>query len=535
MNKLVAFDPVRRLLVHDTEQADKVVEALPDARKLHNGYVATPLSLYNLQVLSWLGLPVIRPLDRDYDWPIHPGLKPLQHQRNMANFMVLNPRSFNLSDPGTMKTLASLWAADYVMRHYPPGECRCIIVCTVSTMQRVWADAIFQNMLGRRTFVVLRGSAEARQKLFQKKVDFYIVNYEGLAIGAPSYDIASRQWTKPAKLYKDILLRADIKIAIIDEVSAYRDHTTERHRVARALLLHRDYLWLLTGTPCSKGPLNAYGLHRLIHPQGESFHSYRNRIMYNMDGRWLPLPGATTEAFKLLQPAIRYEIKECVELPLNTIQFRDVEMSPTQKKAMKALRTQAQLMINDKIVNAVNEAVMRLKLIQIACGAIYDSDRTIHKVDAAPRLRVVREIIEESEDKFIIFAPFRSVLYLLKQELKEYDTELIHGDVSDKERNRIFYQFQNSEDIRGLIADPGTMAHGLTLTAASFIIWYAPTDKTEIYLQANKRIDRPGQVKATTIFQLAGTGIEREIYRRNAHEQSMQGLVLQMVRDKRDD
>jgi SNF2 family DNA or RNA helicase len=250
---------------------------------------------------------------------------------------------------------------------------------------------------------------------------------------------------------------------------------------------------------------------------------------------WEPLPGATKEAFKLLRPAIRYEISECAELPPCTVQFRDVELSTHQKSAMKELKKEAELVINNDVVTAVNEAVLRLKLIQISCGAVYGPERTIHKVDAAPRLKVVREILQESDDKFIVFAPFRSVLLLLKEELTEFDTELIHGDVSDRERARIFGLFQNSEDIRGLIADPGTMAHGLTLTAASMIIWFAPTDKTEIYLQANKRIDRPGQTKNTTIYQLAATAIEREIYRRNAAEQSLQGLILKMVKEQRDD
>jgi SNF2 family DNA or RNA helicase len=536
MDKLVAYDPIRKILVHDTGLADRVVETIPEARKLHNGYVATPASLYNLQMLTWLGLPTIAPMDRDYDWPIRDGYQPLAHQRRMANFFALNPRAYNLSDPGTMKTLSTLWAADYVMSHYPPGQCRCIVVTTLSTTQRVWGDAIFQHLLNRRTYVILRGSAEQRRKQLATPVDFYIINYEGLAIGAPRYNVATRQWSVPSELFQDVLARQDIRIAVVDEASAYRDHTTERHRTARNLLQYRDYLWLLTGTPCSKGPLNVYGLHRLIHPRGESFVSYRSRIMRKTDMfHWEPLPGATREAFELLRPAIRYEISECVELPPCTVQFRDVELSAHQKSAMKELEKEAELVINNDVVTAVNEAVLRLKLIQISCGAVYGPERTIHKVDAAPRLKVVREILQESDDKFIVFAPFRSVLLMLKEELAEFDTELIHGDVSDKERARIFGLFQNTKDIRGLIADPGTMAHGLTLTAASMIIWFAPTDKTEIYLQANKRIDRPGQTKSTTIYQLAATGIEREIYKRNAAEQSLQGLILKMVRERRDD
>jgi SNF2 family DNA or RNA helicase len=70
----------------------------------------------------------------------------------------------------------------------------------------------------------------------------------------------------------------------------------------------------------------------------------------------------------------------------------------------------------------------------------------------------------------------------------------------------------------------------LTLTAASTVIWYGTTDKTEIYLQANKRIDRPGQTKNTTIIQLASTDVEREIYRRLERNESLQGVILKLVR-----
>ena len=93
MDKLVAYDPIRRIVVHDTGLADRVVETIPEARKLHNGFVATPASLYNLQMLTWLGLPVVAPMDRDYDWPIRDGYQPLVHQKRMANFFALNPRA----------------------------------------------------------------------------------------------------------------------------------------------------------------------------------------------------------------------------------------------------------------------------------------------------------------------------------------------------------------------------------------------------------------------------------------------------------
>src|SRR5690606_20658348 len=102
----------------------------------------------------------------------------------MANFMALHPRSFNLSDMGTMKTLAALWAAEYVMMHYPPGQCCALIICTKSTMRRVWADEIFNNFVGRRTAAVVHGDVAKRLKLLGQPHDFYVINHDGLKIGA---------------------------------------------------------------------------------------------------------------------------------------------------------------------------------------------------------------------------------------------------------------------------------------------------------------------------------------------------------------
>jgi len=106
---------------------------------------------------------------------------------------------------------------------------------------------------------------------------------------------------------------------------------------------------------------------------------------------------------------------------------------------------------------------------------------------------------------------------------------MINGEVPPKARDEIFRRFQSKEDPRLLIADPATMSHGLDLFAASVVVWYGATDRTELYLQANRRIDRPGQTVPTTIVQLAATPVEREIFRRAASNTAMQDVILGLV------
>jgi len=78
------------------------------------------------------------------------------------------------------------------------------------------------------------------------------------------------------------------------------------------------------------------------------------------------------------------------------------------------------------------------------------------------------------------------------------------------------------------VAQPGTMSHGLTLTAADTIVWFAPINSTETYLQANARIARPGQKRNTLIVRIQGSDIERRMYERLDKRESTQGTLLGM-------
>lgn len=440
-----------------------------------------------------------------------------------------------LCNHNTMKTLATLWAADFVMSQYPKGECRALIVAPLSILQRVWGDAIFANFLGRRTFAIAHGSAEQRSDELRSDRDFYIINFDGVGVGAKT-----RKQFKLDGLSQEIANRADIRLTLIDEASAYRDSTTKRHRIARLVLGQRDYLWLLTGTPIPNGPTDAFGLAKLVNnAKGESWSSFHNRTMMRLSQfKWIPRAGANDEARKLLQPAIRFDIRDVWDGPPMTTQQREVALTDEQKRQMAALKRDLQIVVaSGHKIDAMNEAAARQKFIQISLGAVYDGDHKAHKIDAAPRLAELRAVIKEAPGKILCFVGLTSLCNLLYKELKEeIGCEVINGATSQRDRESAFGRFQQHnpeqrDSLRMLIADPGTMAHGLNLYEAQTVIWYGPTDRTELYLQANKRAHRPGQTHPVTVVQIVSNKLEREIYRRLESNESLQGLLLQMVRE----
>jgi SNF2 family DNA or RNA helicase len=208
-----------------------------------------------------------------------------------------------------------------------------------------------------------------------------------------------------------------------------------------------------------------------------------------------------------------------------------VELTAPQKKAYKEMKDTLGAVLASGVINAVNEAVLRIKLLQISLGAVYDTEKKSHHVDCSSRLKVLEELIEQTEEKVIVFAPFTTIVDKVYEELKKrYDVEKINGSVSQNKRTEIFRNFQNTSSPRIIVADPGTMSHGLTLTAANTIVWYGPTDKPEVYTQANARINRAGQKNHTLIAQLSATDAERETFRRLDAKENMQGLVLQLIK-----
>jgi SNF2 family DNA or RNA helicase len=530
------FDPQHNVLVYQARDP-RILQYIPAAKMINGEHVMIPVTMTNLQIMRVLGYPVIRPLD-NYDWPRTVAIKaPFHAQIETANFLAVHPRACCFSDMGTGKTLAALWAADALMRDAAAhGQSfRALVVAPLSTLQTVWADAIFKNFMGRRKALIVHGSNKKRCEILSRPADFYIINNDGIKVGA-AYIREKQKHTLDLKGFSKLLAtRQDIQLAIVDEAANFRNHTSLRSKVARALFHKIEHLWLMTGTPTPQGPLDAYGIAMILNgAHNEAFTQFRRRIMYRVDQfKWSPKVGANEAAHELMKPSIRFKLEDCQDVPSMTVQLREAPLSVEQSMAIHRLERDFILEVNKGTVTAVHEAALRIKIIQIACGAVYDEDHEAHHIDCGPRIETLKELIEEAGGKVIIFAPFTSVVDMLNTTLQEYSREVIDGRVPFQIRNNIIYKFQNEPDPKILIAQPETIQEGQTLTAAATIIWFAPVDKTKTYIQACERIHRPGQTRHCVVINLAATDVEMKTYHRLEHNQSMQGILLELVEGKR--
>jgi hypothetical protein len=531
-------DAARKLLIYE-RPSPLVAQHVPDAVQVNGQYVAVPQTLRNSQVLRWLNYPVAPIItDQNYDWPIGPGKTPGQHQKTMSNFQVVHPKNFNLSDPGTQKTLPALWAADWLMNRFPPGECRCLIVGPLNVIETVWVDEIWSNLLGRRTFEVLYGDEQKRLRLLAKRPDFAIVNIDGVGVGAHTYrsDRKMRTSVRLDGFSKALAEDKSIQIIIVDEADGYVDSRTKRHHIAREIFGSRPYLWMMTGTPTSQRPDEAYGIAKLVNNAfGKSYTGFRDETMTKIGQfKWIPRKDGYEKAFQLLTPAVRFALEEIWQnRPALSTVLHEVALTEEQKKAASDLKRALLIQLQGgKKLTVANEAVARAKLLQIVLGAVYDDLHKVHKIDAEPRYQRIEEIVASAKHKVLIFCPLTSVVNLLHYRLqKRWRCGIINGHVAPSERMAVIRAYRDEADFKVMVVDAQSVSHGINqFTVADTVVWMVPIDKTRLYIQGNRRVYRPGQKNDVTVHRITATPLEKEMYRRLDTNTSMQGALLSWIR-----
>ena len=430
----------------------------------------------------------------DYTWTGK--FKPFAHQKETSDFLSRRRKAFCFNEQGTGKTASVIWSADYLMKL---GRIkRVLVICPLSIMKSAWQQDMFKFAM-HRSCSVAHGDAKQRKKIIAAGSEFVVINFDGLAV------------------VKDEIIKGGFDLIVVDEANAYKNPMTNRWKVLRDVAAAAKGLWMLTGTPAAQSPLDAYGLAKLVNPDNtpKYYGAFRDQVMYKVTQfKWVAKPGSQDTVHKVLQPAIRFERDQCLDLPPVTHVEREAPLTPQQAKYYKLLKDKMTMQAGGESITAVNAATNINKLLQISGGAVYTDTGEVVEFDVSNRLNAVLEVIEESSHKVLVFVPFTHTIELLKATLDKHgiSNDVINGKVSVNKRSDIVTRFQNNPDPYVLIIQPQAASHGLTLTAANTIIWYAPVTSVETYLQANARINRPGQHNPMTIVHIKGSEIESRLY-----------------------
>jgi SNF2 family DNA or RNA helicase len=489
-DKLIVFKTKKPHLIAEKVDKYKIISEKDGIYK-----VAIEWQLKEAQVLTELkAKDVPSPIKRDYSWTGK--LTPFAHQKETAAFLTLNKKAFCFNEQGTGKTASVIWATDYLMKLGLIK--RVLVICPLSIMKSAWQQDLFKFAM-HRSCSVAHGSSATRRKILAEGCEFVIINFDGVEV------------------IKDEIKQSNFDMIVVDEASAYKNSQTNRWKTLKSIADNVEWLWMLTGTPAAQSPVDAFGLAKLVAPDNvpRYFGQFRDKVMYKATQYiWRPKSDADQTVHKALQPAIRFEKDQCLDLPSVTYVEREAPLTKQQAQYYEILKKQMMLEADGEQVTSVNAATQLNKLLQISGGAVYTDEKEVLEFDVSNRLKIILEVIQESTHKVLVFVPFTHTIDLLHTFLdkNKVTNSIISGKVSLNKRSEIIKDFQEKPDPRVLVIQPQAASHGLTLTAANTIIWYAPVTSVETYLQANARIDRPGQHNPMTVVHIEGSEVERKLY-----------------------
>ena len=473
---------------------NRVTSVIPNSKQVDTNEVLVKWDIDAAHKLRNLGVQAPSPIETRYKWS--GAYKPFDHQKKTSAFFTMNKKAFCFNEQGTGKTASAIWSADYLLNQKQIN--RVLVICPLSIMDSAWREDL-ATFAPHRSVDIAYGSAKKRSKIINQGAEFVIINYDGVEI--VSEEIA----------------KGSFDLIVVDEATHYKNSQSKRWKTLNKLINDDTWLWMMTGTPAAQSPLDAYGLAKLINPNAvpRFYSSFRDMVMRQLTQfRWVPKEDASEVVFNALQPAIRFTKEECLDLPEMTYVKRKVELTAQQTKYYEILRKQLVMKVGADEVSAVNAAVTMSKLLQISAGAVYTDDGDALQFDIKNRYKVLKEVIDESSQKVLVFVPFKHTIDVLVSKLRSDNltVEVIRGDVPAHARTDIFKRFQTMADPKILVVQPQAAAHGVTLTAANTVVWWGPTSSLETYAQANARVHRSGQKHPCTVVQLQGSGVEKRVY-----------------------
>ena len=325
----------------------------------------------------------------------------------------------------------------------------------------------------------------------------------------------------------------DFDMVVIDELSSFKSYGAKRFKSLLKVRPSVNRIVGLTGTPSSNGLMDLWAEFRILdlgQRLGRYITHYRNTY-FTPDKRnaqvifsYKPLPGAEDKIYKQISDiTISMKSIDYLKMPECIVNEVSVSLNEKEWNIYSKFKDDMVTKLGDEEIDAVNAAVLSGKLLQMANGAVYDSENKTHIIHDK-KLDALEDLIEGANGKPVLVA------YWFKHDLERI-------------RNRFpVRQIKASKDIEDwnngnipiAVIHPASAGHGLNLqSGGSTLIWFGLTWSLELYQQTNARLYRQGQNETVIIHHIITKGtIDEDVMTALTRKEETQASLIDAVKAK---
>ena len=293
----------------------------------------------------------------------------------------------------------------------------------------------------------------------------------------------------------------------IDESTTIKNPDAKRTKNICKLSSYAKYKRILTGSPVTKSPLDLYKQCDFLQPEllgHTSYYTFRTRYAVmrtaNFGGRSVQIVVGYRNLGELAEKLKAFSFRilkdDCLDLPPKTYMKRIVKLSPDQEKIYKQMKHLALAEMEGKTMTTATVLTQLMRLQQITCGHFKADDGSLKNIKNN-RIDELLDVLAEVEGKAVIWAHWQhDVQNIIEAIRKVYSFNAAvdyYGLTPNPERQTNIDRFQNDDKCRFFVGTPQTGGYGITLTAASTMIYFSNGYDLEKRQQSEARIDRIGQ------------------------------------------
>ena len=476
---------------------------------------ATPSNAASLAALCPLPAEVeaLLPAPEERERPVDDGrwltrARPYAHQREavaaaMQHF-TRGGRGFALlMEMGCGKTLAALELAARLHTTSTVGR---VLVVAPSSVVPVWTREITAFLPGAESRELLGTRAKRLEALEQ--LAWCQSQGAPLIVAVVNYESAWRLEAEIARWSPDMV--------IADESQRIKGHATKQTKGVTRIGRVADYRLALSGTPVTNGPLDVFAQWRFLDESvfGPSYYAFRARyaVMGGFEGKqvvgYRALDELTRRAHRI---AYRVTKADALDLPETTDVTVPVALSAPERRAYDQLARESVAEFDGAEVSVTNVLTRLLRLQQITSGSVPADDGKVVELGAS-KIDAAVELVEDAVSgggKVVVFCRFRAEIERIAAMVP--GALVLTGDTPQAERGELVCRFQQDADARVLIAQIQVGGAGITLTAASTMVFCSTSFNYAETQQARARIHRIGQHSACTYYHVVATDTVDEL------------------------